>query len=407
MSRFRQTKSIVHVSDAYFPEVGGVERVIQALAGEQVQAGHRVTVLAKALATTLEQEQVDGVEVLRYAHRARPTIVNYISSVVGAGSMIKYRFGRHHPTLIHSHLTLASQGPMAYAKRNAIPLIASFYGPWDREFEVEAQGLWERSGRFYRNYQTLQMAAQRWMQRRLLQRADRVIVLSDYSAMQAGRLVPEVGAKIVKVPGGIDEARFRPIENLHFLRRTFNLPSDSFLIFTLRRLTHRMGVDLLIDAMADERMGKGNAFLVIGGTGPLESDLKQRAGQVGVTDRVAFVGHIPESDLPAAYRDADLVVLPTRAQENFGLPILEAAACETPVVGTPVGSIPEVLGRIDPRMVAGEATSASLAERISWVCENREQVRRTFEQVGEKIRTHFAWKKVADRIEQVYDEVIA
>ncbi len=120
--------------------------------------------------------------------------------------------------------------------------------------------------------------------------------------------------------------------------------------FSVRRLVERMGMDHLILACAWLRkklLSEGSARkfrLVLGGEGPLKSTLEKQTLELGLSDCVYFVGRIPERELALHYRAADCFVLPTRALECFGLVILESFAAGTPVIATPVGAIPEVLG---------------------------------------------------------------
>ena len=76
-------------------------------------------------------------------------------------------------------------------------------------------------------------------------------------------------------------------------------------------------------------------------------------------------GFIPENDLPAWYQCADLVIMPTLELEGFGLVTVEALACGTLVLGTPVGATPEILGPIDGRLVAKGNDAASIAEALA------------------------------------------
>src|SRR6185369_3585027 len=102
---------------------------------------------------------------------------------------------------------------------------------------------------------------------------------------------------------------------------------------TVRRLVPRMGLETLLEAVrllgGDGGVG---ATLLVGGTGPLAGALAEEATRMGIGSRVRLLGEMSDADLPSLYAAADVVVLPTRALEGFGLPVLEAWACGVPAV---------------------------------------------------------------------------
>ena len=115
------------------------------------------------------------------------------------------------------------------------------------------------------------------------------------------------------------------------------LPEDKFILFTVRNLVPRMGLENLISAFEIVQSGRTDLLLIIGGEGPLEPALKEQTRQCGVEEFVRFVGYIPDEDLPSYYQMADLFILPTIELEGFGLVTVEALASGLPVLGTPVG----------------------------------------------------------------------
>jgi rhamnosyl/mannosyltransferase len=100
------------------------------------------------------------------------------------------------------------------------------------------------------------------------------------------------------------------------------------------RLRYYKGLDTLIAALTHI-----NARLVVVGTGPMQGDWQALAAQTGVADRIAWLGEVPDADLPALYHLADLFVLPaSHPSEAFGLVQVEAMAAGLPVVCTELGT---------------------------------------------------------------------
>jgi glycosyltransferase involved in cell wall biosynthesis len=158
-----------------------------------------------------------------------------------------------------------------------------------------------------------------------------------------------------------------------------------------------MGVDLLIEAMAAVRARDHTATLVIGGDGPLAPALRAQARRLGLDGAVRFVGFVPEADLAAYYGAADASVVPTRALEGFGLVTLESLACGTPVIGTPVGATPEVLGALDPALLAEAPTSEALARAILALLARTDR-----DALAARCRAHtegYGWDRIAERLE--------
>ncbi len=117
---------------------------------------------------------------------------------------------------------------------------------------------------------------------------------------------------------------------------------------------------------------RGRAFrVVIGGDGPRRPALEAQVSAAGLRDRVSFLGRIPERDLVDSFAAADCFVLPTRALECFGLIVLESYACGVPVVGVPVGAIPEVIGPEFAAWIASDNSATAIAERMDDVLSGR------------------------------------
>lgn len=99
---------------------------------------------------------------------------------------------------------------------------------------------------------------------------------------------------------------------------------------------------------------------------------------------------MPDADLPGLYAAADLFVLPTVAYEGFGMSTVEALAAGTPVVGTPVGATPEILGPLDPQLVSPSTLPADLAATIESAIANTAGERRT--RFSDYARDRFSWE---------------
>lgn len=169
----------------------------------------------------------------------------------------------------------------------------------------------------------------RIVQRALYRRADCVIVSSPNLAA-ASPLVQQA-RRVAVVPFGIELARFQSVtgeveQRAAALRASTRGP----VVLFVGRFVYYKGLEVLIDAMR-----QCDGTLLLAGDGPLEPALRARVAAHGMEARVRFLGRVPDADLPACYRAADLFVLPSIAHtETFGVVQIEAMASGLPVIST-------------------------------------------------------------------------
>lgn len=155
---------------------------------------------------------------------------------------------------------------------------------------------------------------------------------------------------------GLNADLFRPYDR-RLCRDQLNLARDARVLATVGALIPRKGQRFAIEALA----GLPGAILLLAGTGPDESALKSLAERVGVADRVRFLGAVPHGDLPIVLNAADVFVLPT-ASEGLANAWVEALACGTPVVTTPIpGALELITDPIAGRLVPRSAPDIALA----------------------------------------------
>ena len=180
---------------------------------------------------------------------------------------------------------------------------------------------------------------------RSVQRADFVLADSENTRNDVVCLLGVDPARVSVVPGGVDPA-FTPVEDEQRLldaRERLELDNAPF-ILSVGVIEPRKNLPLLFEAyrLLRDRRKLPHRLVVVGRRGWLWEDTLEAAEASPYRDDIQFVGYIPDIDLPALYSAAEVFAFPS-LYEGFGLPPLEAMACGTPVVGTPRGSVPEVV----------------------------------------------------------------
>ncbi|MBD2384429.1 glycosyltransferase family 4 protein [Cylindrospermum sp. FACHB-282] len=298
----------------------------------------------------------------------------------------KTRIGK--PDAINLHFALYSF-PILDLLPKGVPITFNFHGPWASESQQEVV-----------NNKLSILLKRRLIEQTTYNRCDRFIVLSKAFGNILHERYQIPWSKIHIIPGGVDINHFQANLSPQEARTQLNWPSNRPILFTSRRLVHRMGIDKLLQALAIIKPRIPDVWLAIAGRGHIQASLQQQAKELGLEDNVKFLGFLPDEQLPVAYQAADLAVMPSQSFEGFGLAILESLACGTPVLCTPVGGMPEILQRFSPDLITDSIAVASIAEKLEQVLLEKIPIPSRAD-CRQYTITNYDWTKIAQEIRQV------
>ncbi|HSD83916.1 MAG TPA: glycosyltransferase family 1 protein [Anaerolineae bacterium] len=189
------------------------------------------------------------------------------------------------------------------------------------------------------SHKPLNIAFLKTLMPRFLQAADAIIAVSECTKRDAMNLYGIPADKIHVIYEGVDP-RFKPISDpirLAHVRAKYHLPQR--FILHVGTIEPRKNLPLLFEVAAQIQ----EHVVVAGKLGWLTEPILAKVKELGVEDRVTFTDFVEDHDLPALISAATVLAMPSK-YEGFGLPILEALACGTPVVASNAASLPEVGG---------------------------------------------------------------
>jgi glycosyltransferase involved in cell wall biosynthesis len=233
---------------------------------------------------------------------------------------------------------------------------------------------------------------------RAVRSADRVIAVSTRTRDDLVELV-DAPARRIDVVYEAADARFRPADGAAVaeVRRRLGLPERYFLFVGTRE--PRKNLRRLLEAYALVADDLEAPDLVIAGrVGWIDEDLEGQATILGVGARVHFTGGVADEDLPALYSGAVAFVLPS-IYEGFGLPTLEAMACETPVIASTGGSLPEIVG--DAGLLVDPFNVSALAAALGRIW-REPGLRGEMVERGRARASQFSWRRAAEETLDVY-----
>lgn len=186
--------------------------------------------------------------------------------------------------------------------------------------------------------------------------SDAVICVSNFTRDQLRTKIPFLKKEIHIVYEGIDTKRFRKLSVSDVAQVLHKYQISSPYVFFIGYMVARKNIERLLHAYA-KYMSLTNTpvKLVLGGSVPNESSyLLDLPRKLGVEHQVQFIGYVPADDLPSLLSGASALAY-VSLSEGFGLPPLEAMACQTPVLASNAGALPEVCGDaallVDPKHV--------------------------------------------------------
>jgi mannosylfructose-phosphate synthase len=303
--------------------------------------------------------------------------------------------------LFHSHYWDAGYSGMNLAKRFGLPFIytAHSLGAWKKE---QMGGDPEKMEKLFK------FTERTHWENIIFRRATAQTVTTLDGKETYKRLYDFESDDLVIIPPGVDVRRFRPVPT----EFSSGLETPDNYIFALSRIDSNKGIDFLIKAFAHVKE-KSNAVLVIGGgsKNPKDHEVEVKNGLLGLVtsldlaDRVTFTGYVRDEDLDTYYRDARVFVLPSK-YEPFGMTVLEAMACGTPVVATGYGGLRHVLTNRRDSLLVDPSNSDELACAIIEVLTD-EMLAAKLTEVGLKlIEQKFSWQSIAKQHISFYQDYV-
>lgn len=278
------------------------------------------------------------------------------------------------PAVIHAHWFIP-QGIVAVivGRLLKIPVVITAHG-------ADVYGL---RGRLWRA-----------LRKALASRCEAVTVVSQDMATKLPGATSRRGEPPQVMPMGVDSQRFAAGP------ATSGDPGQTVLF--VGRLAKKKGVEYLIRAFPEVLARHPDARLVLVGNGPCRAELGALSWQLGLTDRVRFVGAQPPAELPRFYRSSHVFVGPSVVArsgdtESFGLVFAEAMAAGCPVVGTTVGGIPGLVAHGRTGLLVEPESPAALAAAINHMLDSPTKAERMAALARRWVRRRLNWRHVARR----------
>ena len=301
---------ILEVNKAYYPHIGGIETLVRqyseelgAMDGVQL----RTLVCREGRGRTV-REEMNGVDLTRAG-----SLGTYFSCPLSFSFFRLFRKMAKTADVVHMNVPF----PLA----DLALLLSGFKGrvvvSWHSDVVKQKKLLF-----FYKP-----------IMKRMLRRADCIITATE-GHINGSDYLPEFRSKCKVIPYGLNIDDYLSIERKPFLTKRLR-SKDNIKVFFTGRLVYYKGVDVLLKAFTMVR----GCELFIAGTGEMESELKSFARDNGMTDRVHFLGFLPDEQLKQAFADCDIFVLPSvQKSEAFGIVQQEAMVYGKPVINTKLPS---------------------------------------------------------------------
>ncbi len=260
--------------------------------------------------------------------------------------------------------------------------------------------------------QRLLMHVLRRCQMQLIRRADLNIVVSRYTGRLTQRLAHISEDRLTVLPNFVDTSRFQPPLDRGKLRAGLGW-HEALVILSVARLDPRKGLDQALRALAllhrDQRLPT-NWRYVIGGRGSEQATLEALSHELGISDRVYFIGFVADEQLAGIYGAADVFLQPNREiagdTEGFGVVFLEANACGIPVIGGSAGGTGDAIEEGESGFRVDGESVPEIAGALEQLCNDAALRKQMGAKGAARVRRDFTAEAAATRFGELLTTVL-
>jgi glycosyltransferase involved in cell wall biosynthesis len=241
-----------------------------------------------------------------------------------------------------------------------------------------------------------------WIRQYVLNTADHAIA-GDKEASQLLQKAGFASSRISVIPQyGVNPILFRKKNSIKLRKR---LKLGPFTVGYVGRLVPEKGIQTLLESFAKVK-GIHNSLLILG-SGPLMRSLQSQSVELGIEKQVRWVSALEQTSVPDYLNCMDALVLPSlttpRWKEQFGRVLIEAQACEVPVIGSDSGAIPEVIDKAG--LIFREGDVEQLANRIKSLMDSKTLCGKLGKTGRKRVLDHYTNQKIADSIFRIYQNL--
>jgi len=385
---------VLMLSWEYPPRVvGGLARHVAELSEHLVHHGHEVVVATAGDGRLPRDEMINGVRVLRTGAE-NPNPPDFLSSILqlNLGLVEEVLKAGIMPgiEIIHAHDWLAAYAAKLLKHGLGRPLVATIHATE----HGRNRGLHNDLQRYISNVE--------WW---LTYEAWQVICCSQYMKSELRGIFQLPADKVNVIPNGVvpDRCRDRLPDDLVGFRNRHAAPDEN-IVFFMGRLVPEKGVWVLLDAIPRILAYFPKTKFVISGSGPQEAELKARARDLGVFDRIFFTGFIDDHTRNGLLAVADVAVFPS-TYEPFGIVALEAMAAGVPVVVSDTGGLGEIIEHGRNGLKAYPGNSQAVAHQIMALLGSPELRERLRLAARQDVETIYSWNCISEAVAGLYQRV--
>lgn len=370
---------IVHTPVRSFPHIGGVELHVHHLANQLISQAHHVTVIAAQSKQKHLQETQYIRKLLPWSFKVTNTEIT--TSLPSTLHQIDF-------DLIHTHIPTpwTSDWSMLIGTIKKKKKVLTIHN------DMNKTGFWAYwLTRFY-VHTAMKLA---------LFLADKIIIVNEdweKSFSFTRNILKPFKEKIVYIPNAVDTSLFQS--------KTLKIPQRILCVSVLDKYHDFKGIPYLLKAFQTILHSFPDATLHIVGEGELKKVYQEETKALEIDHATQFSGKASQEELVQYYSESTVFVLPSTDTEGFGLVLLEALACETPVITTPVAGVVKDIQSHQCGTIIKEKSDSEIAHAIEEYFTNPQRVKEHGRKGRTLVQKKYSWDQVAKKTVALYQSIV-